>query len=120
LAFLLDFLDDTVKSIDDVDRYIHLPALALIPANRGDRPLLRGSAPLPAGSGNGRYGLAMMDDVRSPIAESYRHLRNVSAALFSRPASQNDPCDFKPAFRRQDDHGGQHCFHAGPRQALTC
>src|SRR4029450_8431373 len=32
LAFLLDFLDDTVKSVDDVDRYIHLPALAFIPA----------------------------------------------------------------------------------------
>ena len=23
LAFLLDFLDDTVKSVDDIDRYIH-------------------------------------------------------------------------------------------------
>src|SRR4029079_1750579 len=33
LAFLLDFLDDTVKSIDDIDRYIHLPALAMIPAS---------------------------------------------------------------------------------------
>src|SRR4029453_2747976 len=35
LAFLLDFLDDTVKSLDDVDRYVHLPALAMIPASRG-------------------------------------------------------------------------------------
>ncbi len=35
LAFLLDFLDDTVKSLDDVDRYIHLPALALIPSGAG-------------------------------------------------------------------------------------
>src|SRR5207249_4935520 len=25
LAFLLDYLDDTIKSLDDVDRYIHLP-----------------------------------------------------------------------------------------------
>ena len=49
LAFLLDFLDDTVKSIDDVDRYIHLPALALIPAGRGERIRLRGiRSPLPA------------------------------------------------------------------------
>ncbi|HVI70173.1 MAG TPA: hypothetical protein VM656_01635, partial [Pyrinomonadaceae bacterium] len=37
LAFLLDFLDDTVKSIEDVDRYIHLPALALIPSSRDRR-----------------------------------------------------------------------------------
>ena len=75
LAFLLDFLDDTVKSIDDVDRYIHLPALALIPASRSDRPRLMGlpgpAAPSPAEP----TALAMIDDVRSPIAESYRHLR---------------------------------------------
>lgn len=74
LAFLLDFLDDTVKSIDDVDRYIHLPALALIPASRGDRPRLRGMAAAPAGPSDST-ALAMTDDVRSPIAESYRHLR---------------------------------------------
>jgi succinoglycan biosynthesis transport protein ExoP len=74
LAFLLDFLDDTVKSIDDVDRYIHLPALALIPASR-ERPRLRGMAPTPGGPGNESTALAMTDDVRSPMAESYRHLR---------------------------------------------
>jgi succinoglycan biosynthesis transport protein ExoP len=74
LAFLLDFLDDTVKSIDDVDRYIHLPALALIPARRSDRPRLGGMATSPAGHSDST-ALAMTDDVRSPIAESYRHLR---------------------------------------------
>src|SRR6266853_1801615 len=46
LAFLLDFLDDTIKSVDDVDRYIHLPALALIPAGH-EKPRLRGT-PSPA------------------------------------------------------------------------
>lgn len=75
LAFLLDFLDDTVKSIDDVDRYIHLPALALIPASRSDRLRLMGlpvsNAPPPSDT----TALAMIDDARSPIAESYRHLR---------------------------------------------
>src|SRR6185312_3295278 len=70
LAFLLDFLDDTVKSPDDVDRYIHLPALALIPA-REDLPKI-GSL----GQGaNESTALALTGDVRSPIAESYRHLR---------------------------------------------
>jgi capsular exopolysaccharide synthesis family protein len=73
LAFLLDFLDDTVKTLDDVDRYIHLPALAMIPASRGGARL-KG---LPQGNpGPGEStALAMIDDVRSPIAESYRHLR---------------------------------------------
>jgi capsular exopolysaccharide synthesis family protein len=76
LAFLLDFLDDTVKSLDDVDRYVHLPALALIPsgAHVGARLNLKGlpqGKPAPGES----TALAMLDDVRSPIAEAYRHLR---------------------------------------------
>jgi capsular exopolysaccharide synthesis family protein len=71
LAFLLDFLDDTIKSVDDVDRYIHLPALALIPAARSDKPRLRGEAAAPSDT----TALALVGDVRSPIAEAYRHLR---------------------------------------------
>jgi len=73
LAFLLDFLDDTVKSLDDVDRYVHLPALALIPNGRGGARL-KGIAAAAPGPGEST-ALAMLDDVRSPIAESYRHLR---------------------------------------------
>jgi succinoglycan biosynthesis transport protein ExoP len=74
LAFLLDFLDDTVKSIEDVDRYLHMPALALIPTSRGDRARLigmGGSSTDPSET----TALAMIGDARSPIAESYRHLR---------------------------------------------
>lgn len=74
LAFLLDFLDDTIKSVDDVDRYINLPALALIPAMRSDKPRLRGAEPAPVDPTEAT-ALAMVKDVRSPIAESYRHLR---------------------------------------------
>ncbi|MDQ2922625.1 MAG: polysaccharide biosynthesis tyrosine autokinase [Acidobacteriota bacterium] len=74
LAFLLDFLDDTVNSMEDVDRYIHLPALALIPASKGDKARLIGmpTGPAPAGASN---ALALVDDARSPVAEAYRHLR---------------------------------------------
>jgi capsular exopolysaccharide synthesis family protein len=72
LAFLLDYLDDTLKSVDDVDRYIHLPALALIPANKPERMKLRGK---PVSHAEGENALALIDDVRSPIAEAYRHLR---------------------------------------------
>ena len=74
LAFLLDFLDDTVKSLDDVDRYIHLPALAMIPAS-GGTPRLKGIPQARPGGPPESAALAMIDDVRSPIAESYRHLR---------------------------------------------
>jgi capsular exopolysaccharide synthesis family protein len=74
LAFLLDFLDDTVNSMEDVDRYIHLPALALIPASKGDKARLLGAqgGAAPAGPSN---ALALVDDARSPVAEAYRHLR---------------------------------------------
>ena len=76
LAFLLDFLDDTVKSLDDIDRYIHLPALALIPAARNEKPRIGGGPEVAvAGSGPQSTALALVDDVRSPIAEAYRHLR---------------------------------------------
>jgi len=73
LAFLLDFLDDTIKSVDDISRYINLPSLALIPAARSDKPRLRGGQA--AGGPSDTTALAMVQDVRSPIAESYRHLR---------------------------------------------
>jgi capsular exopolysaccharide synthesis family protein len=75
LAFLLDFLDDTVNSMEDVDRYIHLPALALIPASKTDKGRLIGmpaGGPAPTGPSN---ALALVDDARSPVAEAYRHLR---------------------------------------------
>lgn len=74
LAFLLDFLDDTVKSLEDVDRYLHIPALALIPAGRHERGRLPHIANA-AAAAHGATALAMIEDVRSPIAESYRHLR---------------------------------------------
>jgi capsular exopolysaccharide synthesis family protein len=74
LAFLLDFLDDTVKSVEDVDRYLQLPALALIPASR-DRGRLIGIGGAPPGPPSDTTALAMVTDARSPIAESYRHLR---------------------------------------------
>ncbi|MBA3442755.1 MAG: GumC family protein, partial [Pyrinomonadaceae bacterium] len=74
LAFLLDYLDDTLKSIEDVDRYIHLPTLALIPAPRSERLLtkVKGGA---ANEPSETTALALVDDVRSPAAEAYRHLR---------------------------------------------
>jgi capsular exopolysaccharide synthesis family protein len=73
LAFLLDFLDDTLKSVDDVDRYLHLPALALIPSVMGDKQKLHGATD--PRSDTATTALAMVKDVRSPVAESYRHLR---------------------------------------------
>ena len=35
LAFLLDYLDDTLETVEDVDRYLGLPVLGSIPTARG-------------------------------------------------------------------------------------
>jgi succinoglycan biosynthesis transport protein ExoP len=76
LAFLLDYLDDTLKSIEDVDRYVHLPSLALIPSNRSEqRQRLKGKGHHGHAEASETTALALINDVRSPIAEAYRHLR---------------------------------------------
>lgn len=75
LAFLLDFLDDTLKSVEDVDRYLHLPALAMIPASRDRGRLISIGDVSPSNPGSDSTALAMISDARSPVAESYRHLR---------------------------------------------
>ncbi len=80
LAFLLDFLDDSVRTSDDISRHLGLPTLALIPhhLNNEKRKLLPGKN----GSGNaGTAALVTMDEGTSPIAEAYRHLR--TSLLFS-------------------------------------
>lgn len=80
LAFLLDFLDDSVRTSDDISRHLGLPTLALIPHHLGNekRKLL------PGGNGPGNIGptaLIAMEERTSPIAEAYRHLR--TSLLFS-------------------------------------
>ncbi|HEY0101586.1 MAG TPA: polysaccharide biosynthesis tyrosine autokinase [Pyrinomonadaceae bacterium] len=77
LAFLLDYLDDTLKSIEDVDRHIHLPTLALIPAPRAERRFMPARAALasPPGGEAPPTALALIEEKRSPVAEAYRHLR---------------------------------------------
>ncbi|MDQ3821428.1 MAG: exopolysaccharide transport family protein, partial [Acidobacteriota bacterium] len=74
IAFLLDFLDDSLKSVEDVDRYLRLPTLGLIPASRNDSLRLKGAKAAPAEE-NEVTALALINDVRSPAAEAYRHLR---------------------------------------------
>jgi len=82
LSFLMDYLDDSVKTSDDVGRNLGLPTLALIPHyNNADKRRL---AILPKngnGNANGSTALITLDDRKSPMAEAYRHLR--TSLLFS-------------------------------------
>lgn len=78
LAFLLDVVDDTLKSMDDVSRYIQLPTLAMIPHSRDEKKFLRSKSQPSDGNAT---ALVTMSDARSPMAEAYRHLR--TSLLFS-------------------------------------
>lgn len=79
LALFLEYLDNTVKTVEDVTRYAQLPALSVIPAVTGRRsPLLVGSRKpkkvidLDKRSQPTQMVLA---DSRSSVAEAYRVLR---------------------------------------------
>jgi len=81
LALFLEYLDDTVHSTDEVERLLHLPALAVIPAVGGAtrRKLLSSSRALQKrnGDGNGSVNPELLINLngRSALAESYRQLR---------------------------------------------
>jgi polysaccharide biosynthesis transport protein len=45
LAFLVEYLDDTIKTPEDVTRRLRLPLLGLVPAVRGQAPVLTGTVP---------------------------------------------------------------------------
>src|SRR5215471_14260798 len=84
LTFFLEYLDSTIKSVEDVTRYAQLPALGVIPAISSRRVLrlarksshrnlnlIEGeSAPAAAFPGQ-----LMAVDSRSSVAEAYRVLR---------------------------------------------
>jgi capsular exopolysaccharide synthesis family protein len=83
LALFFEYLDDTVHSTEEVERVLHLPALAVIPSvgSAARRRVLPGISKTAAlqkhsnGNGNGNSELLMNIDGRSPLAEAYRHLR---------------------------------------------
>ncbi len=81
LAFLLDYLDDSIRTSDDVGRHLGLPTLALIPhqAATDKRKLL--TAKNGNGIGSPSTALIALEDTRSAMAEAYRHLR--TSLLFS-------------------------------------
>lgn len=87
LAFLLDYLDDSIKSSDDIGRHLGLPTLALIPHQAAPSKGKLGLLPAKANgngnvNGNGHsMALVALEDTRSAIAEAYRHLR--TSLLFS-------------------------------------
>jgi len=80
LAFLMDYLDDSVKTSDDISRHLGLPTLALIPHHgvNDRRKLLASSV---SGGSMPAAALITLEERNSPMAEAYRHLR--TSLLFS-------------------------------------
>lgn len=95
LAFFLESLDDTLKTADEVPRYLGLPSLGVIPDfeklnGRGKQPyaylpsrLRRKDPPVPALEVSGEKGeLVVSHGSFSTAAEVYRAIR--AAVMFSR------------------------------------
>jgi succinoglycan biosynthesis transport protein ExoP len=76
LSFLLQQLDDTIKSVDELVAYTNLPNLALIPSMS---TRAKGLAPL--GKRKELPSTELLENARSPVAEAFRHLR--TSLLFS-------------------------------------
>src|SRR5882672_7089154 len=79
LALFLEYLDDTVHSTEDVERFLRLPALAVIPAMSSasaPRRLLSSAASLQKrnGSNGNNPELLLNINGRSALAEAYRQL----------------------------------------------
>lgn len=77
LALFLEYMDDTVRSADDIENMLRLPTLAIIPSVVGltRRRLLPGVGGAQARSGNDHPELLINGDARSLLSEAYRQLR---------------------------------------------
>src|SRR5882724_10015150 len=80
LALFLEYLDDSIHSTDDVEKFLRLPALAVIPAMGGGparRRLLSSATSIQKRNGSNGDNPELLLNVngRSPLAESYRQLR---------------------------------------------
>jgi capsular exopolysaccharide synthesis family protein len=82
LSFLLDYLDDSIRTSDDIGRSLGLPTLALIPHQEAVSKKQLGTLSEDESDGEVHsLALIALQDTRSPVAEAYRHLR--TSLLFS-------------------------------------
>ncbi len=77
LARYLDYLDDSIHSAADVEKTLHLPALAVIPAigSLTRRRLRSPSTSLQKRNGAASSPVLLDINSRSPLAEAYKQLR---------------------------------------------
>ncbi|HKC62335.1 MAG TPA: exopolysaccharide transport family protein, partial [Pyrinomonadaceae bacterium] len=81
LAIFLEYMNDSVRSTEDVERWLRLPSIGVIPRIGGRVKKRLSSSTLALqksnGNGNGQSAPELLTNVesRSALAESYRHLR---------------------------------------------
>ena len=83
LALVLERLDNTVRSTEEVERLLQLPALVAVPSARSLSrprrylPAAKGAPQRGGANGNGHAHpeLLLDPEVQTPLAEAYRHLR---------------------------------------------
>ena len=79
LAIFLEYMNDSVRSTEDVDRWLHLPSMGVIPAVGGftKRRFLpsRALAHRNGDAAQESPELLINAETRSALAEAYRHLR---------------------------------------------
>src|SRR5574337_110702 len=90
MAFFFDYLDNTVKQPEELERTLGIPNLALIPSLAPALPR-QGRAKLLGNGGNGHsngtpvFAMVAHSDLRSTLTEAFRTLR--TSLLFSSPGS---------------------------------
>ena len=99
VAFGLDYMNDTIKTPEDVTRHLKLPFLGLVPSVRGDKHPVLASSHVPHDFG-----------------ESFRALRTSIVAEVPGRRHEDHGRHERAAARRQDDDGGQHRDGAGLRR----
>jgi len=78
LAYLLEYLDDSVRTVEEAERFLNLPALGVIPSIallNGRRRSMSLTRTAPTGEKLERPELIVNADSRSALAEAYRQLR---------------------------------------------
>jgi capsular exopolysaccharide synthesis family protein len=98
LAYFLEYLDNTIKTVEDVGRYVRLPALGVIPsiaansagkgvnAKRGRRLIADGDSARTNGESMDPLNRMMVFDNLSSAAEAYRAVRtSILLSAASRP-----------------------------------
>ncbi|MBN2549724.1 MAG: polysaccharide biosynthesis tyrosine autokinase [Anaerolineales bacterium] len=77
IAFVVEYLDDTLKTPEDIDRHLHLPVIGLIGEMGRSKPKKRDK---------GSYYVYVSDNPLSPVTEAFRTLRtNLDFASVDKP-----------------------------------